>query len=362
MASIPKPRYVSVDDKQVSISNFTTLDKDIHSYFANMSESDDMDKKFEHALKVGVVAARTIDTVGNVDYVEKEFNKLSVAIHQKMEEAFGENGQVSGIITENFGEDGQLLKEYLNPHKEGSPLQLTLKEIHTKIEDLKNVLGIDKGKEEEAKRGTQKGTKFEKYCEPLFAEIAKMHGDDVRPTGTEAGSMTDSKKGDFVYDIKELKKRISWEAKEYGSSLSKKTIDENLDLGIKNREADYGILVSKHVEALPRDYGWFKELTDKKLVIALGTENDEYMHTEILHIAYRWARSKLLQDTLQNGKFDPTFVQDKIKVLQEKLKKFKSIKLQCENIDDASNEIKDTATTLKEEIDVEFKEILESLK
>ena len=362
MATIPKPRYVSVDDKQVSISNFTTLDKDIHSYFADMSESDDMDKKFEHALKVGVVAARTIETVGNVDYVEKEFNKLSVAINQKMQEAFGENGQVSGIITKNFGEDGQLLKEYLNPHKEGSPLQITLKEIHTRLEDLKNVLGINKGKAEEAQKGTQKGKEFEKYCEPLFAEIAKMHGDDVRATGEEVGTITDSKKGDFVYDIKELKKRISWETKEYLTKLSKKEIDENLDEGIKNREADYGILVSRHVEALPPDYGWFKELTDKKLVIALGTENDEKMHTELLHIAYRWARAKLLQDTLQNGGFDPTFVQAKIKVLQDKLKKFQSIKVQCKNIDKASSKIDDMAETLEEEINTELNEILDSLK
>ena len=86
------------------------------------------------------------------------------------------------------------------------------------------------------------------------------------------------------------------------------------------------------------------------------------MHTELLHIAYRWARAKLLQDTIQNGGFDPTFVQGKIKVLQEKLKKFKSIKTQCKNINDASSEIFDIADTLNEEIDAELKEISDSLK
>ncbi len=361
MATIPKPRYVSVDDKQVSISNFTTIDKDIHSYFADLTESDDMDKKFEHALKVGVVAARTIETVGNVDYVEKEFNKLSVAINQKMQEAFGENGQVSGIITKNFGQDGQLLKEYLNPHKEGSPLQITLKEIHTRLEDLKNVLGINKGKEEEAKIGTQKGTKFEEYCQPLLEEIAKMHGDDVVPTGTEKGKLTDSMKGDFVYTVKELNKKIVWEIKNYSSKLSMNTINENLNKGIENREADYGILVSKDVDALPGSIGWFKELSDKKLVCALGSHDDE-LHAEILHIAYRWARTKLLQESTTSAKFDPRIIQDKITSVQEKLMKFSSIKRQCGNIDKASNEIKSISETLNSEIDSDLEKILDSLK
>jgi len=367
MATVPKPKYVSLEETQVSISNYSTTDKDIHGYFAGLNESDDMDEKFEQALKIGVIAAKNIDTAGYVHFFQKEANKISSNIDQKIEDILGENGIVADIVTKTFGVDGNLVKDFLNPNKEGSPLQLAVHEItsrvHTDIDDLTTALQDKNAKAEEAQRGTQKGTEFEKYCEPLLAEIAKMNGDDVRATGHEEGAMSGRIIGDFVYDIKELKKRISWEAKEYRTKLTKKKIDENLDDGIKNREADYGILVSKYVEALPPDYGWFKELTDKKLVIALGTlTNDPELHPELLHIAYRWARAKLLQATLQNGSFNPTFVQDKIKVLQEKLKKFKSIKLQCTNIDNATEEINDISVTLKEEINTEFKEILDSLK
>jgi len=363
MATVSKPKCVKVDDDQVTISDFTTNDKDIHGYFSNMTESEDLDKAFEHALKIGVIAAKTISTSNDVHIIENKFNVIDSKLHQTIDEIFGDNGKFAERLTEQFGEDGKLIKEYFNPHKEGSPLQLTIQEFTARLEELKTVLGIKNAKAEEAQRGTQKGTEFEKYCEPLLAEIAKMNGDDVRATGKEIGAMSGRIIGDFVYDIKELKKRISWEAKEYRTKLTKKKIDENLDDGIKNREADYAILVSKYVEALPPDYGWFKELTDKKLVIALGTlTNDPELHPELLHIAYRWARAKLLQATLQSGSFNPTFVQDKIKVLQEKLKKFNSIKLQCTNIDNATEEIYDISETLKEEINTEFKEILDSLK
>ena len=363
MATIPKPKYVSLDDNQVSISNYTTTDKDIHSYFANLSESDDMDEKFEHALKIGVVAANAVNTTHDLHIVENKFNVLDSSFHKTMDEIFGDNGRFSKLIAEHFGEDGQLLKDFLNPHKEGSPLQLTVKEFTARIEELKNLVSKNKGREEEAERGTQKGTEFEHYCDPLLQKIAQIHGDSVTWTANDPGIITDCDKGDFVYDIKELNKRIVWEAKNYGTKLSETKINEYLDLAIENREGDYGILVSRNVEALKDDIGWFKELTDKKLVIALGTKtNDPELHHEILHIAYRWARAKLLQDTLRNGGFDPTFVKDKITVLQEKLKALSSIQKQCENIDTASAGIKVLAATLDEEFDKEFEEILDSLK
>jgi len=365
MATVHKSKYVNLEDTQVSISNYTTTDKDIHGYFVNMTESEDLDIAFEHALKIGVIAAKNIDTAGYVHFFEKQADKINARIDEKIEELLGEDGQVSDIVTKIFGVDGQLVHEYLDPYREGSPLQKAVHAIHagvhTDFEDLKNILGVKDGKEEEADRGTQKGKVFENDCEPLLEEIAQMHGDDVRATGEEVGVRTDRKSGDFVYDIKELKKRITWEVKDYKrSDLQMTDINEYLDDAIKNREAHYGILVSKYVESLPKKIGWFKEISDKKLVIALGTKtNSDELHPEILHIAYRWARAKLLRDIVQNSNFDPTLVQAKIKVLQEKLQALSSIQTQCDNIDDASTEINDLAENLNKELDKEFKEILE---
>jgi len=332
-----KSKSVSLDDEneQVKITDFTTTDKDIHGYFAGLNESDDMDEKLEQALKIGVIAAKNIDTAGHVHFFQKEANKISSNIDQKINDILGENGIVADIVTKTFGADGNLVKDILSPNKEGSPLQIAVQEIttrvHTDIEDLTRALQINKGKAKEAERGTQKGKEFEQYLDELLGEIAQKHGDSVRWTAEEPGIITDSDKGDYVYDIKELKKRIVWEAKNYGTKLSETDINEYLDLAIKNRDADYAILVSRNVEALKKDIGWFKELSDKKLVISLGTKtNSDELHPEILHIAYRWARAKLLQVILRNGGFDPTFVKDKIIVMQEKLKDLDRIQSQCE--------------------------------
>src|SRR3989344_4282220 len=55
--------------------NFTISDKEILDLLSNYDKSK-YDLIINKALKIGLIALKDIETVGNVDYVEKEFQKF----------------------------------------------------------------------------------------------------------------------------------------------------------------------------------------------------------------------------------------------------------------------------------------------
>ena len=74
MADVEQDNPVIVNGNQVIVKNFLTQDYDIVSYFQNLEESDNLGQKLENALKIGIVAMKSIGVAGNVDFVEKAFD------------------------------------------------------------------------------------------------------------------------------------------------------------------------------------------------------------------------------------------------------------------------------------------------
>ena len=362
MATVQKSRYVTIDDGQVTINNFVTKDKHIYAYF-DKDASEDLDKRLEDALKVGIVAANTIETTTNVDYVEKEFYKLISSFQVGLDGAFGDNGKFAELLKGHFGEDGKLLEEYLNPEKVGSPLNIVLVAFKDKLEELKIALNVDQATVKALSTTTKKGTPFEDKCELFLQEIAQMHKDEIENSSLQTGQTAGAKKGDILHKINELDKIIIWEAKAYDEgTLTEPAIIRYLDKSIANRNADYGILITKNVNRLKKTIGWFKELSDNKLVIAVGDDDNESdVQKEILHIAYGWARARLLHNSTKNTKFNASDVQDKIANVQRHLNEITNIKTKCTSIESTSTQIKDIADSIRNEINKEVNQILEML-
>ena len=63
------------------------------------------------ALRVGLVALKNIETVGNVDYVEKEFLKLSETFNKKLEEA---DTLIKDKLAKNFDPKSGMMSQVLN--------------------------------------------------------------------------------------------------------------------------------------------------------------------------------------------------------------------------------------------------------
>jgi hypothetical protein len=363
------------DKKKMLVKDFETEDNEIVSFFKDYEERPkEIKEKFENTLKVGVVAVKTIGVAEKIDYIQKEFNELdnkfkdtftdvTEELDEKLEGMFGEEGTFSELLEEHFGEDGKIVKELFDPNKEGTPLYNLKSEIENKIEDLKEKLGIKEKEEEIKSKTTLKGFDFENYCETILSKIARIYGDTLEKTGTKQGKVKLSKKGDFVLTLGHSdKKKIVLELKD-GGRFSLNEIQRTMEEAIKNREAVYGIFVVKNTESLPESVGWFNEYNGNQLVCALGNkESDGMLHEEILYIAYKWAKLKILLEALKEKKLDASFVTEKVNTIKNKLEEFKAIRIQCSNIETANEEIRTISRRAEKGISEQLSVILESLR
>jgi hypothetical protein len=258
-------------------------------------------------------------------------------------------------LQEQFGDLQKITKELLDPNAPSSATNTVVGRILNEVEKIQTKLNI----REAEQRGTQKGFDFEDYCQPILESVAKAFGDIVDKTGDTQGLIDD--KGDFVYTIKDLGAKIVLEMKDM-QQITLPYIKEQLDGGMKNRAAQFGIFVSKNREALPNYVGSFNDYDDNKLVIALGSElEDEIIHEDLIRVAISWARSKLKQQSGQGSAIDTGKIRIKIQSVAEKMKNLTDVKTKCTGIENSTASIRSTVDTVQADIATDLKEILESM-
>ena len=370
-ATIGQKGKVIVEKDRIIVKDFETYDKDIVNYFQDLTPEVQAER-LENALKVGVVAVKTVGLTEKIDYIEKEFQNLNhdftdtldstiKEMDKKYEEVFGEKGKFGEIIKQNFGEDGKIIKDLFDPNREGTPLYNLRSDFRNEILQLRQQIGIKDTKEELTKKTTLKGEPFQDLCENIISQVCRHYGDILEDTTDKQGKLKNSKKGDFVSTISENGKKIVFEVKDV-SSISAPEIQRTLEESIENREASYGVLVVRNVESLPKSIGWFQEFGNNMLACALSTtEKEEGLHYELLLIACKWARTKVMLQSLKESKVDAEFIQNKITKIQNKLNELRTIKTQCTNIMTASDKIKTISKELEDEIGMELSEILGSI-
>ena len=127
-----KDDVVVINKGKLTITCFQTADPEVVEYFGDQKPELRQDRLVS-TLRTGVIALKGAQIGERMDYVEKEFQKLDQKYTntlgltlQEMDSMYdgymGENGKFRQIMTENFGEDGVLLKEIFDPNREGSPL------------------------------------------------------------------------------------------------------------------------------------------------------------------------------------------------------------------------------------------------
>ena len=360
MATISQNETITVQDDKVAIRDFSTRDSDIVSYFVNLDKSEDLEQRLENVLKMGIVATKSIGVTENVQYVEKAFENLDGKMKEELRQAFGEDGKFSEILKYHFGEDGKTIRDLFDPNKEGSPLYSLRENLEKNLSEIKQELGVSMGQEQEREKGTQKGIDFEDDCMEKLQVIASVHSDKLARTSNESGKLSSSKKGDFVLTLGDTGKRIVIETK--NTKVSFPTIQKELNEAMENREADYGVLVAKKKDHLPKQVGWFNEYDGNQLVCAMETEEgDSLIDGEMIDIAYKWAKARLQAESTMEKKLDPAFITEKISVVKNRIEDLKKIKTQCGNIEKATTVIRQTAESAKKNIADDLDEIMESL-
>lgn len=307
------------------------------------------------ALKIGLIALKDIETVGNVDYVEKEFSKfkndlekeflvLKEDFEKKLKEAdelikeklktnfdpeigimpqvlkqyLGEGGKLSDLFDEKnntsaiakikdilssyFDDEASTVVQLLNPDNPKSPLNQFKKEITERLfaieKEIKAKEASLEAAKKEAEKGTQKGFAFEELVFKEIEKIARILGDNCYPTGKAQGLILDSKLGDVVVEINPSQTggatlKIVFEAKD--KMIYQNELLEELEEAMKNRGAlaAIAVLSSKNIlkDITKEAIGVFRDYSKNRTICVLDKEIFDPL---ALEIAYKLARTKLL--------------------------------------------------------------------
>lgn len=374
---------VESSENRVHIQDFTIHDTELVSYLDEFDE-DEQEDALETALRVGVATLELSETSKDVEFVKKEFESMQKEFSEEIEvveeevaDKFGDDGKVSRILDEHFGDDGKLrqhiddafgddgvfkerlddelgedgerIKAALDPDREGTPTYRLKQTFKDEIETIKEELVAEEAEEEIRQETRLKGFDFEDQLEKILEDLVDQTPNQVRDTSQETGAKASSKKGDFVVTLGETDQQIVVEAK--NGSFSG-TVEDEMEEAIENREADYGIFVASSIEYLPRTrLGWFSEVDQDFVVVALSEEDDEEIEPRFLKFAYHWARTRAILSYVDIGDdIDSEEVKAELDSISDAIGRFSTIRTKCTNLESAVGDIRTELHSIEESV------------
>jgi hypothetical protein len=300
---MPGPATVRVDGERILVERLVLVDAALASALAERDEAE-RPAVVERALRIGLLALQDAATSMDTDVVRREFEKLVAqtneanasaaravedvlranfadgdgrlprtlekflgnrgALHTFVNELFDETkrdsaiGRMRVLLGSYFDGDGSRLAQLLDPTRLGSPLHQFRQEISEGFkgvhERLTAIEAANRARADERSRSAAKGGDFEDLLEGMLGELARGAGDLLDRTGTEAGSLMGSKKGDFVLTLDQRATRgadvrIVLEAKD--RVMSPRAMREELREARENRGASVAVAAwsAKHAPA-----------------------------------------------------------------------------------------------------------------
>ena len=182
-------------------------------------------------------------------------------------------------------------------------------DLQVELQALRDQRHKDEELEAERERGTAKGRTFEEAVYEAIDAIASGQGDDCEAVGDLRGAT--GKTGDVVAAIDACggpaRGRIVFEAK--NAKLSKRGAFEELDRGMREREADFAVLVVPAEDKLPAKTRALREYNGDKLLVAWDPEEDRVL---TLEVAYSLARARVLMSRADGDGIDAGALHDTI--------------------------------------------------
>ena len=143
---------------------------------------------------------------------------------------------------------------------------------------------------EERDRGTAKGRTYEEAVAEAIDRVAAVLGDVCDPVGDDPG--TGGKKGDVLVGIEGAsgpdRGRIVFEAKD--KRISRPDFYADLDESMRQRDADYAVLVVRGQDDVPAKLHSLREYQGDKIVAVFDPEEGSTLELEF---AYRVARMRV---------------------------------------------------------------------
>jgi Uncharacterized protein conserved in bacteria (DUF2130) len=326
------------------------------------------------AIEIGARILDREQTAANAEFVKAEFERaardldkefverarvVAERLDKKVDEVFGgENGHVTQLLARHFGDDSSAavqnrvkallaeaqvqiredLRKQFSAEDGNNPLaafqsaivrqmkqQAELQAEHLRVMNERiTELRAEKEKLEEVdaerERGTAKGRTYEEAVHEAIDRIATPQGDDCEAVGDLKEST--GKKGDVVVHIGACdgptRGRIVFEAK--NSRLSRPKALEELDGALRERNAEYAVLVVPDEERVPAKMLSLREYNGDKLIVAFDPEDG---HTLALELAYKLARARVLMSRADGSELDTGALHD---IVERALQAFEEVR------------------------------------
>jgi hypothetical protein len=286
---------IRVDGERIHVDRLVVHDPALAGFLAERP-GDDRPELVARAIRIGLLALQDTAVSVDVDVVRGEFEKLlrqaesvndkaAQALEQTLRTNFadgdgrlprtlerflGDRGALRGMVDELFdpskrdsaiGRIGSMLERYfdgdasklavlLDPTRLNSPLHQFRQEMTAGFRSIEERLvaieAAAAARGAERARSAAKGGDFEDLLESMLADLARGAGDLLDRTGTEAGTVLKSKKGDFVLTLdarvaRGCDVRVVIEAKD--RPMSMRAIREELREARENRAAAVALVV-----------------------------------------------------------------------------------------------------------------------
>jgi len=182
-------------------------------------------------------------------------------------------------------------------------------DLQVELQALRDQRQKDEELDAERERGTAKGRTFEEAVYEAVESIAAGQGDDCDAVGDLRGAT--GKTGDVVVAIDACtgpaRGRVVFEAKH--EKLSKPKAFKQLDAAMRQREADYAVLVVPAEDELPARTRALHEYNGDKLLVAWDPDGDGSL---TLEVAYSLARARVLMSRADGDGIDAGALRDSI--------------------------------------------------
>ena len=405
------PGSVRVVEDRIVIEDLTITDQETARVVRERAETgEEPARSVRRAVEIGTRVLDREDTAIEVDYVRREFERLTRAANETIEERNREAVEriEDGLRRALGGEEGpgalgQALEshsEELSEDREGAvqaqikrmleerdedflrrltaedernplgPMLLTLRnwarerkedqdardeKLEQKLDDLlsraSELVGLDQGKEalEEAEEaGTRKGRSFEDRVDRALERIASTRGDASSHTGAE-GAEGGGKKGDTLIELGAANGPSSGRIvfEAKDKRLSKNDAWRELNEAMASRAASFAVLVVAGEERIPSGREPLVEYEGNKLIVAVDREEPEGL---ALEVAYRLAAARVAMAREQDLTVDAAEVRCAAEEAVSCLKQAQSIRSSLTGIKPSSDKARATLDEMVEAV------------
>ena len=370
---------VRLDGERIVVERLVVHDPALAAFLAERP-ADDRPALLERGLRIGLLAlqdagvtvnekaalalegtlrANFADGDGRLPRTLEKFLGDRGALKTMVEELFDEKkrdsaiGRIGTMLERYFDGDASKLAQLLDPTRLNSPMHQFRQEMTAGFKSLEERLvaieAAAAARGAERARSAAKGGDFEDLLEAMLADLARGAGDLLDRTGTEAGALLKSKKGDFVLSLdsrvaRGCDVRVVIEAKD--RPMSMRAMRDELREAKENRGACVAVAIFTPSHA-PSGVAPFNLVGDDVYCVIDPDDPDPATLEAAIRLARLLALASLVEHEVE---VDAAAIAAALTAIREQLEVVRQLKTQLSSIQNATKAVWTGLDTMRSNI------------